>query len=414
MPVTDDRFHHSTTQLAWRVFLPFGLGYFLSDLLRTVNAVIAGRLSADLEVDAAGLGFLSSIFFLAFALCQLPVGMLLDRFGPRRVEALLLLVAAAGCALFASADSLTGAAIGRALIGIGASACLMAGFKAFALWFPVARLAMLNGYLMAFGALGGVAATRPVEAFVQLASWRLMFGLVAAGAVAAALLLWFLVPERTSATSAATVRTQLKELLAIFTDPRFVAVAPCAFFTIALAMAIQGLWAGPWLRDVALLSPTGVAQSLLWMTLAYVVGLAGWATVAGRLAHRGITPLRLALLSSLLLCGATALVAIAPARYAPYLWPLYAFAAGGTSLLYAGVSSTFAPALTGRVNAALNLVVFLGAFALQWLIGVVVGLWPAAEGSYAPRGYQLTFSTLAGLQLLALLWAGIVWRRARR
>jgi MFS family permease len=399
----------SATQLLGCVFLPFGIGYLISDLLRTVNAVIAGRLSVELDVSAGELGFLSSLFFLAFALCQLPVGMLLDRFGPRRVESLLLLVAAAGCLLFASARGLTGAAIGRTLIGIGASACLMAGFKAFALWFPAHRLATLNGYLMAFGALGGVAATRPVEAFLQLSSWRALFVLVAIGTVAAALLLWVRVPERTASTVPVPFRAQLQELAAIFRDRRFLAAAPTTFLTLGLAMAILGLWAGPWLRDVAHFSTTEVAQTLLWMTLSYVASLAGWATLAGRLAARGVTPLRLAMLATLLLCIGTALFALAPVRFAGLLWPLYALAAGGTPLLYAGVTSTFPAALTGRVNAALNLLAFAGAFILQWLIGEVVGWWPTGDYGYAPRGYQLAFGVLAGIQLLALLWLAFGW-----
>ena len=119
-----------TLTRALRILLPFALGYFISYLFRTVNAVIAPNLAADIGVDPSGLGLLTSAYFIAFASAQLPLGVLLDRFGPRRIEALLLLFAAAGALIFARSQSLGGLALGRAFIGFGVSACLMAAFKA--------------------------------------------------------------------------------------------------------------------------------------------------------------------------------------------------------------------------------------------------------------------------------------------
>ena len=139
-----------------RVFLPFAAGYYLSYLLRNVNAVIAPELTRDLGVSAADLGLLTSAYLLAFGLVQLPLGLLLDRYGPRRVEAALLLIAASGCALFALGADLGQLAMARALIGLGVSACLMASFKAFSLWFPAERQASLNAAVMAAGGLGAL------------------------------------------------------------------------------------------------------------------------------------------------------------------------------------------------------------------------------------------------------------------
>ncbi|MCK4622585.1 MAG: MFS transporter, partial [Desulfuromonadales bacterium] len=144
-----------------RLFLPFGLGYFVSYLFRTVNAVIAPDLVVDLGLSPADLGLLTSVYFLAFAAFQLPLGLLLDRFGPRRVESALLLLAAAGALLFARAESLLGLIIGRSLIGLGVSACLMAAFKSFTAWLPSARLPFANGMQMVSGGLGALMATTP-------------------------------------------------------------------------------------------------------------------------------------------------------------------------------------------------------------------------------------------------------------
>lgn len=153
----------TSKQLWLRLFLPFAAGYFLSYLYRTANAVIGPVLARDLGLGDNALGLLTSTYFLAFGAAQLPLGMLLDRFGPRRVESALLVLAAAGAAVFAMSDSLAGLAVGRALIGLGVSACLMASFKAFSQWFPPERQASLTGWIMASGGLGALAASKPLK-----------------------------------------------------------------------------------------------------------------------------------------------------------------------------------------------------------------------------------------------------------
>ena len=165
-----------TPQAAWfRLFLPFAGGYFLSYLYRTVNAVVGPVLSNELSLGAADLGLLTSTYFIAFGSTQLPLGLLLDRFGARRVEAALLLVAAAGAAIFAVSDGIGMLAVGRGLIGLGVSACLMAAFKFFSQWFPAERQASLTGWIMTSGSLGALMASAPLDAVLHVATWREVF-----------------------------------------------------------------------------------------------------------------------------------------------------------------------------------------------------------------------------------------------
>jgi len=162
------------------VFFPFALGYFLSFFFRNVNAIISKDLAGEFALTPADLGFLTSMYLLAFAAFQLPLGVLLDRYGPRRVVAALLCSAAAGALVFALARDLGTLSLGRALIGLGVSAGLMGAIKAFSLWFPLSRLATLNGLYLAVGGLGSLAATAPAELVVESLGWRGMFFILSA------------------------------------------------------------------------------------------------------------------------------------------------------------------------------------------------------------------------------------------
>lgn len=402
-----------------RVVLPFACGHFLSNVFRSVNAVISGELQLDLGIDAADLGLLTSAYFLAFAVMQLPVGVLLDRYGPRRVEAVLLLVAAAGSVVFALGDDLATLTIGRALIGLGLSACLMASFKAFALWADREQLALLNGYMMAFGALGAVTATVPVQWFVAAWDWRPLFGVLALGCVACAALLWFAVPERGSQGPASLIGRQLHELAGVFRSRPLWVVAPAALTSHALGMAVNTLWAGPWLRDVASLSPPAVAWHLMLLALSSAVGFLVWATAANRLLRSGIGLLQVGAFGM----GCFWLVNLVvvwqpPAGHMP-LWMVYGFMSASGTVFYAGLTAHYAQAMAGRVNAAINLVVFAGAFVLQWGMGLVIQRWALSDAGadaigFAPTGYAVAFGAVATLQGLSLVWLVIGDRGLRR
>lgn len=178
------------------MFAPFAAGFFLSYVFRNVNAVIAKDLAAEFSLSPADIGLLTSMYLLSFAAMQVPVGVFLDRYGPRRVVASLLCIAGLGALGFALAGRFGELALGRALIGLGVSACLMGSIKAFTLWFPLARLATLNGWMIAFGGLGGLAATSPLEALLTPLGWRAVFVGMAAGCALAAAAIFFIVPEK--------------------------------------------------------------------------------------------------------------------------------------------------------------------------------------------------------------------------
>ncbi|MGD8790631.1 MAG: MFS transporter, partial [Burkholderiales bacterium] len=184
------------TRTALLVFLPFAAGYFLSYLYRSVNAVISTDLIDEFGLSANALGLLTSAYFLGFAALQIPIGLMLDRVGPRRTNAMLLLVAGSGALVFSTAQGLAGLLAGRALIGIGVAACLMSSIKVFTLWFPLERLPALTGRMMFIGGLGAISATAPVEAALRITDWRGLFLVLGVATFIASTVVFMCVPEK--------------------------------------------------------------------------------------------------------------------------------------------------------------------------------------------------------------------------
>jgi predicted MFS family arabinose efflux permease len=388
-----------------RIFLPFALGYFLSYLYRTVNAVIAPDLVRDVGVDPASLGLLTSSYFLAFAAAQLPLGILLDRYGPRRVEAALLLFAASGALVFARAESLAGLMVGRALIGLGVSACLMAAFKAFTEWFPAERLPLANGVQMLSGGVGALAATTPVELALRLTDWRGVFLAVAGLTVAAAICVYLVVPEKEGSRSVETLVEQVSGIRTIFTSPVFWRIAPWACAAQAAYLAIVSLWSGPWLRDVAGYQRMAVANTLMGIALAMIVGYFAFGALAEWLARRGIRPMTVAAWGMAAFMVVQLLLTLQLTSLTALLWLLFGFCGTASILPYAVLSQSFPQQLAGRANTGLNVLVFVAAFAAQWAIGALIGLWPQnVAGGYHVGGYRAGFGMVLGLQAVAALW----------
>ncbi len=388
-----------------QVFLPFALGYFLSYLYRVINAVLAPDLAADLGVDPSGLGLLTATYFITFAAFQLPLGILLDRFGPRRIEAGLLILAAAGAFIFANAGTLTGLVIGRGLIGFGVSACLMAAFKAFVIWFPKQQLPRINGFQMAAGGLGALAATSPVESALTVTDWRGIFTLLAALTVLVAAVIFFIVPERKSANKEESFADQMREMGTILRSLHFWRIAPWATLSQGTFLAVHGLWAGPWLRDVAGYDRSSVAGTLLLLAVAMVLGFVTLGTAAERLSRRGISTMAVGAMGMGLFMAVMVLIVSGNKSGATLMWMLFGFFGTSGILPYAALSQSFPLHLSGRVNTALNLLVFLGAFAAQWGIGAIIGIWPTTQsGGYAPAGYQAAFGILLFIQLITIFW----------
>lgn len=389
--------------LMLRLFLPFAAGYFLSYLYRTVNAVLGPVIAGELALPDNALGLLTSTYFLAFGAAQLPLGMLLDRFGPRRVEAGLLVIAASGAAIFALASSLTGLTLGRALIGLGVSACLMAAFKAFTQWFPPERQASLTGWIMASGGLGALAAAKPLEIGLGFTGWREIVLGLAVITLLVATALWRFVPDKPAAAGGAGFAEQLAGVRQIFASRHFWRFAPMGFFFTGGFMAVQGLWASRWMNVMENLDGAAVAARLTWMGMAMLGGFLFMGFFATALVHRGVSLEKLFRTAMFSAFVAFSLICLYPQTAGDWLWPLLGACFSLSNIAYSLVSQAFPSQLSGRANTALNLLVFLGAFGLQWGIGGLVDALQAG-GWAVTTAYQTAFYGLLGSQLLSMIW----------
>jgi len=389
-----------------RIFVPFAAGYFLSYLFRVVNTIIASDLSGDLQLDANQLGLLTSVYLIAFAATQLPLGVLLDRYGPRQTEAILLLFAALGAAIFASSESITGLLIGRALIGFGVSACLMASFKAFVQWFPMERLPMINGFLLTAGGFGVLGASTPVEFALQFTDWRGVFWALSILTFLVAISVFFIVPDKPAVQhDTSSLKQHIQGIQQIFKSRTFWRITPWAVACQASALSVIGLWSGPWLRDVANLSRDEVATTLSLIAIALIIGYSLIGVAADWLRHRGIPPIALSCTGMVVFLVVQLAIILQLTQYTTLLWMSYTFFSSASILSYAILSQSYPARLAGRVNTSLNLLVFVMAFLMQWGMGFVINQFTSNRpDQYEPIGYQVAFTILLAIQLLAMLW----------
>ncbi len=386
-----------------RVFLPFAAGYFISYLYRVVNAVIAPDLIADIGVGPSALGMLTAIYFISFASFQLPLGVLLDRFGPRKVESVLLLFAALGAYIFSRADSLTGLVIGRAFIGFGVSACLMAAFKAYTLWFPREKWPLIYGFQMAAGGLGALAATSPVEAALKFTDWRGVFMWLAVISLMIALAVFLIVPEKKVEGTRESIQNQMRGIREIFTSRKFWRTAPITTMAQASFLSIQGLWAGPWLTHVAELERPEVAGILYWVAISMIAGFIILGSLAERLNRRGVPIATTAVAGMTLFMGVQLLLIAGPLSWTFPVWLAFGFLGTSSIIAYSALTQSFPVHLSGRVTTAVNLLVFISAFAGQWLIGVIIAFFETVSAvPLSTDGFKCGFGLLLILQFCGL------------
>lgn len=393
---------------------PFSLGYLFSYLYRAANAVVAGDLVKELGLTPSELGLLTAAYLASFAAFQLPLGVLLDRYGPRRVQAALVALGAAGALLFSVGRDVTTLTVARAMIGIAFSGGLMSCFKAVVIWVSEPRRALANACLMSLGGLGLLIATTPLEVMARTWGWRPVFMGMAAVTLAVAVLILVLVPERNVATSSEPLSQQIRQIGRIYSDRVFLSLAPVLATTAGTHIAIQTLWAAPWFRDIGGLDSPGVANSLAAMAAMFVISILVAGVITDQLVRRGVSLVTVTIGYILIFLAAQALLLFNPADrwLALGIWCVFGMTGHVAVISYPWLSRYFGASLSGRSNTAANLLMFLWAFVVQYGVGGIIGLFPPRDGGgYQPEAYQWAFGIFLAVQLAALLWFFVNRRR---
>ncbi|MFN4119909.1 MFS transporter [Acidovorax sp.] len=396
------------------VFLAFAFAYFLSALVRAVTATLAPTLADEFALQASDLGLLAGGYFLGFSATQLPLGTWLDRHGPRKVALGFLGVAVVGSLVFSVATGFSGLLAGRVLCGAGVSACLMAPLTGYRRWLEPTAQMRANSWMLMTGSLGMVASTLPVQWALPVVGWRPLFWGLAALIVLSMVLIAVWVPRWEPAphggTPAAADTPAPPGYAMVWRHPYFLRLAPLGFFIYGGMVAMQTLWAGPWMQRVAGYTPLASATGLFWINVSMLCTFWTWGMVSPWLQRRGYGADRL-MAAGLPLCLVVLLgIIVAGPQAGGGAWALFCVSCTFVSLSQPAVALAFPSALAGRALSAYNLVIFSGVFVVQWGIGLAVDAF-AALGLATVASFQAAMAVYLACNVAAYAWFMLRGRR---
>ncbi len=392
---------------ALRIFLCFAFAYFMSYAFRTINVVIAPDLVRDLQISNADLGLLSSAYFIGFGMTQIPLGLALDRFGPRITEFWVMSLTVIGAIIFALAENFTTLVMARALIGMGVSACLMAAFSGFRAWYAPEQQGQLASAMLVFGTAGALASTWPVHMVTPYIGWRGVFIALACLSFLAMLILYFGLPvrKRNALEKSKTSEANLswKSYKPILTNPFFWRILPLGTFCYGGFIAIQTLWFGPWLIEVMNYPPSQAAQIVFGFNTVLMLAYLFNAWILPKIARKGIDTMRY----MTLMVGASMLMQAGSYFWqTPFVWIwwyLFAITCASFVLAQSIIVLYFPKHYSGRVSTTYNLTLFIGAFIVQWGIGHLLDLG-IALGWNKTSAYDLALAVFLAIQIAGFIW----------
>jgi predicted MFS family arabinose efflux permease len=386
------------------IFLSFAFAYFFSALVRGVTATLAPAFGDELGLTAADLGLLAGAYFFGFAAMQLPLGGALDRFGSKRVLLGFLAVAAAGCAAFAMARSFLGLGVARALIGVGVSACLMGPMTTFRRTLEPTAQMRANAWMLMTGSLGMVASTLPVQWLLPTLGWRgLFWALALLFALAMAMIAWAVPHDAPALAQRPPGGHASAGYREVFRHPTFVRFAPMGMIQYGGMIAVQSLWAGPWLVQVCGFTPEESARGLFGINIAMLIAFMGWGAVVPRLYARGWTAQRLIARGVPVSLAVLAMAVLLGRHATAWAWAAFCVSCTVVALSQPAIGQAFPAALAGRALSAYNLLIFAGIFVLQWGIGLAIDGFRAI-GWGVRASFQGAFGLLAFGCLASYVW----------
>ena len=355
------------------IFLVFALGYYISNLLRAITATISPNLISEFDLSAGDLGLLGGGYFLGFAAVQIPLGYLLDNKGPKKIVSYFLLIAVLGMISFSLSENFITLLISRILIGIGVGACLMGPLTAYRIWYQDETQQRANSWMLMVGAIGMLSSSLPVQFFLPIIGWRMIFITLALLTIFCIILIIFFIPSWNKANiqSNSNDSGSLKE---IWSDKFFKSLVPMGFFNYGGLFAIQTLWAGPWMIKVSGYTPEQSANGLFIIYFSLLISFLSWGYLVPKISKNVSDAIKLLKFGAPLNLIVLAFIIYLGPKAGAYHWAFFAVSSVFLSLTQPAVGMAFSLSNAGKALTSFNLLLFIGAFALQWIIGVIIDL----------------------------------------
>ena len=394
------------------VFFVFAFGYFLSCLLRAITATLSPVLTLEFELMAADLGLLAGGYFLGFASMQIPLGYLLDKFGPKKIVSSFLLIAFIGTVSFALAQNFSGLLVSRILIGVGVSACLMAPLTGYRIWFAENQQQRANSWMLMIASLGFLSSTLPIQLLLPSLGWRWIFGGIAALILISIFLMLAFIPKWNHQKDESLENSERKGSLAdVWKNKFFISVIPMGLFNYGGLMAIQTLWAGPWMIRVAGYTPLESATGLFWINITMLISFFLWGYFLPRITNLGFSALKILKLGLPVSFLIMLIIIILGSKAGAFYITLFILSSIFLSVTQPAVGLSFASHLAGKALTSFNLLIFLGTFIMQWVMGLVIDL-VKIFGYTEIIGFKAAFSFFLFLSLISYIFFLIINKKS--
>ena len=384
------------------IFSVFAFGFFISNLLRSITATLTPALSTEFNLSAANLGLLAGGYFLGFSLMQIPTGMLLDRFGPKKVIGYLLIIALIGTISFAFAKSFAGLLISRIFIGVGVAACLMGPLTGYRVWFEEKYQQRANSWMLMVANFGFVASTLPVQILLPIIGWRSIFLIIASLILISIILISILIPSWETKRDE-DQKNNLQNLSYIWKNKFFISLAPLAFFNYGGVQAIQTLWAGPWMLNVTGYDAIQSATGLFWINVTMLFSFLIWGYFLPKLSSNGIDSMKIVKFTLPISYIILFLIIIMGDKAGATMFTLYILSSIVISLTQPAIALNFPTKLAGKSLTSFNVFLFSGTFFVQWIIGLIID-FSRNLGATITMSYQISFSIFLFLCILSYLF----------
>ena len=384
------------------IFCVFAFGFFISNLLRSITATLTPVLTSEFDLTAGNLGLLAGGYFLGFSLMQIPAGLLLDKHGPKKVLAYLLLIALVSTISFAFAKSFTGLLISRFFIGVGVAACLMGPLTGYRVWFEDKYQQRANSWMLMVASFGFVISTLPVQILLPVIGWRFIFLLISILILLSIILILVFAPSWNTNIQNQSIQKK-SNLSDVWKNKFFISLVPLAFLNYGGVQAIQTLWAGPWMLNVSGYTPLESATGLFWINITMLFAFMFWGYILPKLSSLGIDSIKIVKIGLPISYIILFCIIIMGQKAGATMFTFYILSSIVLSLTQPALALSFPQNLAGKSLTSLNVFIHSGTFFVQWSIGLLIDL-SRKMGADTIISYKISFSIFLFLCILSYLF----------